>query len=275
MLKENNSIEYPFEYFDAQVLFAFKWSDLSGDPMQEVLWDKTCIYRRLTGENPAKVSDPKPVWYEFLGLLQKERYKISRELYALYVTQPIAIYKAPVYPENDGKHFGFFSFDYYTNDPRNDNKNTIKIHFINLERGEKSGLASTYSDRRNKNLKSMFTFIKAHYPEAEIVTGGSWMYHLDSYRNTFPQEYIRNMKRLVPEGFENNFENSTTPMSFQGNSLWGQFISKYGYVREPSYSAFLVALDKADTLKGLLNAFSEPPLKPSCDIDIFYNYLGI
>jgi hypothetical protein len=41
----NQEVEYPLGYFDAQVRFALKWSEISEEPLAQVLQYKTALYR--------------------------------------------------------------------------------------------------------------------------------------------------------------------------------------------------------------------------------------
>jgi hypothetical protein len=267
----NQEVEYPLGYFDAQVRFALKWSEISEEPLAQVLQYKTALYRRVTN---AKTPKGNEIWQKILQEIQsiREADAISAQFYANYLQQPHHLYTPPSHPENDGKHFGYFAFDNYPANPETGEKDRIKVHFINQNRGDRSGLDPIYLQQRRADLKRMFTYIRANYPRAEEVIGGSWLYALQSYRDSFPPSFTANMKRLVPKGF-GHLPNSVPNMSFEGNSVWGQFVDRRGGVRQHIYDKFLQNVEKAKSLEDLVNAFPNVPYQPRVPIDVFFEWL--
>ncbi|NTU46761.1 hypothetical protein HGA88_03980 [Candidatus Roizmanbacteria bacterium] len=269
--------EYPFEYFDAQVRFAQKWSELSGEPISQSLLSKTALYRRLTNVKPTATGDH-PLWEEAMHVIDSSASteQISQALYSRYLAQEHSVYAPSSYPENDGKHFGFFSFDHYPPNPQTGERDRIKVHFINKSRGEKSGLDPMCLEQRQGDLRRMFQYVHEHCPEAQDVIGGSWLYALQSYRDSFPQEFVspQNMKRLVPKGFE-HIPNSVPLMSFDGNSVWGQFVSRTGGVREHVYREFTQNIEKSTNLEQLVEAFPNKPYQPKVPIEVFYKWSNV
>jgi len=267
--KPVNPIEYPFEYFDAQVRFALKWAEISGEPPADTLLDKTALHRRLnpTGDNSNLV------WQDFMNNISAsgDPTEISNEAYGRYLSQPQSRYAEPTYPENDGKHFGYFAFDYFPQNSETGESNRIKVHFINRQRGEKSGLDPEYLPQRQADLKRMFAHIQNAYPQADEVVGGSWLYALKSYRDSFPPGFTIDMKQLVPKGF-GHIPNSVPNMSFHGNSLWGQFVDRRGNARDLVYREFLGRVDNSKSLDDLVDAFPNKPYQPKAPISIFYDW---
>lgn len=262
----NNDLEYPYEYFDAQVQFAKKWSELMGVSFAEALRTKTAIDRRLT-EGERNVVLP-----ELMKGVESNPEAASKLIYDRYLSQPQSKYKPPTNHLEDGVHFGFFAFDYYPQNIRNDGKNTVKVHFINSSRGEKSGLAADFLPQRKADLKRMFDFIKERHPEAQEVIGGSWLYNLPAYRDSFPPEFTQNMKRLVPLELGFQFPNAVPDMALTGNSVWGQFVDRRGWVRGDSYSRFINNVNVAKTPKELVDAFPERTFQPKAPIALFHNW---
>lgn len=270
-LQSGEEVEYPFGYFDTQVRFALKWAALSGEPIEQALLTKTALYRRITGK---KYPGNQTVWQDALQAISEtpDAATVSQVLYAKYLAQPHHVYTEPTYPENDGKHFGFFAFDFYEAKPETGEKARIKVHFINRKRGEQSSLDAKYLAERQSDLRRMFTFIREHYPQAEEVIGGSWLYALQSYRDSFPPAFTKNMLRLVPKGFD-HIPNSVPNMSFNGNSVWGQFIDRRGGVRQHVYDQFVANVDRAQSLDDLVEAFPNVPYQPKVPITVFYNWI--
>jgi|GEM_PF-2496735 len=267
-----NKIEYPFEYFDAQVQFAKKWSEINNIPFAQALLKNTALYRRLTNKKPSSNIDP---LYEDLVKKVTNTLDIdnaTKVLYNAYLQQSHSLYHPLRYPINDGKHFGFFSYDYYPNNPLNDGRNTIKIHFLNLQRGDKNSLHPDLLQQRRLDLKKMFEHIEKAYPHAKEVLGGSWLYALKSYKDSFPEEFIQNMRKMVPPGFEDLYPNSVPTMSFQGNSLWGQFVDRYGWSRKHVYNQFILNIKTAKSAKDLFDSFPNTPLQPHAPISVFYQW---
>lgn len=158
--------------------------------------------------------------------------------------------------------------------PTNEGKDTIKVHFTNLNRGEISGLHPDLMKQRREDLARMLMHIKEKHPNATDIMGGSWLYNLPQYRDTFPAEFTQGMKRMVPNGFE-HIPDSVGNMSFTGNSLWGQFKDRRGGPRISAYKAFITAADQAKSPENLINAFPDKPMQTKCNIEVFYRELGI
>ncbi|HXB14062.1 MAG TPA: hypothetical protein VNZ45_18875, partial [Bacteroidia bacterium] len=59
-----SEIEYPYEYFDAQVRFAMKWSEISQEPISKTFLKRTDLYRCLTNERLSN-SEQNPLWRAF------------------------------------------------------------------------------------------------------------------------------------------------------------------------------------------------------------------
>lgn len=270
----NSESEYPFEYFDAQVHFAFQWANLSDEPLDNTLLRMTALYRRITDKKPPKDGDVDVRWKALLdktSVLKKVE-DVSKAAYAIYLMQNHSVYSDPVYPKNDDKHFGYFSFDHYPPNELTGEKDRIKIHFINRNRGDKSGLDNSFLPQRQENLRRMFSRIRNLYPEAQNVIGGSWLYALPGYRDSFPPDFTQNMKRLVPKGFE-HIPNSVSNMSFEGNSVWGQFVNRKGGVRQQVYDKFIRSVTDAKNLDDLVNAFPNVPYQPKSHISVFYDWI--
>jgi hypothetical protein len=270
-----NELEYPEEYFDAQARFALRWAEISDISPEEALLQKTVLFRRLTNDKNRSHAADSELWQATVHKVTTSPKLAAQILFDAYEQQPHARYTPPEYPENDGKHFGIFAFDYYPDNPMNEGINTIKIHFLNTQRGAKSALHPDFATQRHADLVQMFTYIHENHPDAEEVLGGSWLYHLEGYKSNFPEEFIANAKRLVPPELKESFPDAVPNMALTGNSVWGQFVNRNGYVRREVYEQFVEAVDNAKTLADLVEAFPEYPLQTRASVDTFYEFLGI
>lgn len=252
-----NIYEYPKEYFDMQVRFASKFSEITGEPFGDCLLKYTALYRRLTNTK-LKANEPSENWTRLVSKLNPQDPEHTTDaIYQEYQKQPHSIYSPPE-QKSDGKHFGAHGYDYYPD------KKLIKVHFDNITRGERSALAKEYQADRIVDLTMMFSSIKNTHPEATTVMGGSWLYNLQSYRRLFPESFTANMRVLTPP-----------EMSFQGNSLWGQFLNSSGGAKEENCSRFLDNISIAKSETDLIDAFPYKVLQPKADINDFYEKYGI
>lgn len=64
-------------------------------------------------------------------------------------------------------------------------------------------------------------------------------------------------------------------MSFNGDSLWGQFIDRNGNTNTRVYDQFMSAIKEADTLDDLLKAFPFKVLQANDPIATYYEYYGL
>jgi hypothetical protein len=266
---KENPREYPFEYFDAQVQFAAKWSELSGEPFEQTLLTRTALKRRLSLKEERNPEGEEVVdLYEGADSVEE----VSSALYDHYLSLPDSNYDFDAEPADahDGRRF--FSYDYYPNNKMNGGRNTIKVHFAGNKRGEKSRLSSDLLPERQAELKAMIDTICAEHPEAEEVVGGSWLYAIPGYRDSFPPEFIANMKPLVPAELAEQIPGSIPNMSFTGNSVWGQFIDSHGWTNQERYQQFLDGVQGATSLLDLYEALPLKPLQPSASTEVFKDW---
>lgn len=251
-------LEFPLEYFDVQVQFAKKWSELTDEPLSEALLRSTALYRRVVDKWAGKDRPLSLDWVDLCQKIEGNPQMATYLVYALYTRLPSSRYLPPDYPENDMKHFGSFSFDYHPDERR------VKVHFINLIRGARSGLGLEHLKTRREDLKKMFTFIHDNHEDAREVVGGSWLYNLDAYNRIFSPTYTKEMYRLYPP-----------KLGYVGNAVWGQFVDSMGGPNRKLCEEFFSNVEKAETVGDLIDAFPYPTLQPHDNIQNFYEFLGI
>lgn len=247
---KDNEYEFPREYFDAQVAFAIKWSDLTGEDLAMALAQKTPAEKRV-GES---------AWKECVEALSSanSRDAITDMLYAAYTQSQTPILQEA--PAEIGKIIGA----QYLPETQ-----TIKVHFHSQPHGAPNVFGDEYlTARRESALRAVQAAYEAH-PEAVRVVGGSWLYNLTAYRESFPSIFTEDLRRLVPPELTKAVPNSVGGMSFKGNSLWGQFINRHGWVRADRYADFMSAVDGARTTDDLIEAFPLQPLLASSTVQEF------
>lgn len=159
-------------------------------------------------------------------------------------------------PPPGERRFGCFACD--PPDPQG----TLRLHFGNRDGDDSSPLADAKQARRRGELQDLFTYVQAAYPGAVSVRGGSWLYHLETYRRLFPPDYVAT--RRLPE----------RPLGFQGYSSWGQFLDHLGRVKPGPRARFLENLAKLDPNRPG-EAFPLPALQVAAPVQIFYRFFGI
>lgn len=275
--RTTSELEHPREYLEAQVLFASRWSELTRTPYDVALLRNTALYRRIVGSKlkPGEAIDDR--WSNLMGKIGPEltASEASELMFGIYKQQAHAIYTPPNYPKDDKKHFGYFSFVYYQNNTANEGRNSIKVHFLNPIRGGIGSLHPSLMPERRESLRNMFSHIQEAHPNATHVMGGSWLYHIPQYRDTFPDAFTRDMKTLVPREFEADFPSAIGNMSFNGDSLWGQFVNRFGGPRTKALLPFTESVSRASSALELIKAFPHLPLQPMCEIGHFYQELNI
>src|SRR3989344_3891984 len=159
--ENQESREYTKEYFELQVKFAQRLSEVSGISLADALLDYTNLYRRFALGRRGDSSNP--IWQEFASWQENE--DIAERAYQLYLKSR----ETKKEEESQSPTFGCFKYDYVPT------SKTIQIHFKNKE---KSGSPFSDLNKRKQELREMFAHIKANHPEAQEVQGGSWLYNL-------------------------------------------------------------------------------------------------
>lgn len=257
-----NELNYPLEYFEAQIRFATKWAAVTKSSKVEALSKNTALARRF---------DDNAVFVGITGQIIDESELINL-LYENYKTQPSAKYVPKLYPR-DATHYGVYGYKYFPENKSEGNLNTIKMHVYPSARGELSNLSSSGHESRVEDLRQMTSYIHDNLPDAQIVVGGSWPYNVPGYRDPFPPEFINNLKRMVPPGID--MPETIPKMSFTGDSLWGQFITRNGNIKEQVFLPFITDVERSTNVIELLDAFPYKPLHSATPISHFYEHFKI
>lgn len=248
-LSEINPLAYPIEYFDAQVHFAQRWAEISGQDFTEILRTKTAIHRRMT-ENAITQGQTSDDWANLISgaTSDSDPEAITELLYGAYRGNPCNAYVRPTSPSALG-------FDYIPD------TQTVKIHFTNPERGVKP-LSDENMVKRRRDFRAVLEEVRTEHPEAALLMSATWLRSTSRYRSLSPPD-ISEQKSLM-----------STEMNFGGNSVWGQFIDATGNGNRHIYDQFIQSVAKAVSLDMLVESFPYKTLLAVDPIGTYYEYYG-
>lgn len=221
-----NPAIYTKAFFDLQLQFAQTVSALSQMPLARTLLEYTNFYIRF---GLGRDFDPAhPIWQEYLVGLHDAN--DPREwTYRFYLTRPQLVVPPVVVAES-----GCFAYSRLSHD-------RIRLHFQNAETDGLSPLGIERRGQRLADLTALFQHVKWTEGEPLRVVGASWLYNLDAYRRLFPASYLATAHALSGR--------------FQHMPLWGQFLDRYGEVRESVTHRFLDRLERQTSLDDLDQCF--------------------
>jgi len=146
-----------------------------------------------------------------------------------------------------------FTFTYWPEDE------LVRIHFGNDSQG--TGLELRAVGDRHRELQAIFRTVARDHPEAAVVRGTSWLYHLEAYRRLFPPPFVASPQSI---GYPHQFA-----------ALWAQFIDRYGVVKPALATPFVSAIETATTTAELDAAFPLDVLATTSEVGVFYDYFGV
>ena len=233
-------------FFDLQLQFARSVTVLSGLPLARVLLEYTNFYIRFglgRGFDPAH-----PIWQEYLAGLQ-DTSAGDGWTYRFYSSRPEALAAPPVVAA-----CGCFSYSRLSND-------RIRLHFQNAEIDGHSPLGIERQGERLADLAALFGRIKRFERQPLQVVGASWLYNLHAYRRLFPAAYLATAHVIEHR--------------FQHMPLWGQFVNRYGEIKESMAHTFLDRLERQSSLVGLDRCFPFQVLSVEASTQEFYDFYGV
>ncbi len=240
---------YPERFFEVQLIFARKVAEVTGRSFEDAVLHNTAMYRIFGLDWSA---DPThPTWLAYVRTLRSDKEQGAEETYRYYLS------KYDELPKSNGlRHWGCFSHEYLPDEHR------IMIHFSNQDFTGYGPLSHQRMAIRKAELKEMFTHIRNERPDAEIVTGGSWLYNLDAYKRLFPVEYGQSAKEA-------------DRVYYTGRGLWGQFLDSEWQVNERTAAIFLQRVEVATTMQECDHTFPYQLLFPKAPIALFYEFYDI
>ncbi len=234
------------EFFGLNLHFARKISDCTGINYPEALLKYTHLYLSLGLDRDFNLDQP--IWQEFLQGIHASADPVN-------YTHKFYLHRQRFLPQKStANNFGCFSYAIWPG-------NRIRIHFRNAEPAPISPLSSSRQSVRLVELSAMFEDIFHWVSPPATAVGGSWLYHLESYRRLFPPEFLRTAKPSYED--------------YPYLALWGQFLDRNGGVRSTTANHFRQNLDRQMTLQGILDSFPYPVLRLESDITEFFHFYGI
>jgi hypothetical protein len=240
----------PIEFFDIQIKFAKKVSDLSGLPIQDSLLRYTFLFRNFFVPS-SKLIKTNKVWEDFLSEIKTVSYEnitkiayefskkrmLERKMFdrSLYTGKPCFLYEL---------------------------KDTeVYLHFNNNEGSMPGPLSKERIFERTKELQDIFKEIKDIHPEVKTVNCYSWLVNLPSFMRLFPVEFGRN-KNIVKN-------------DFKSLDIWGQFLDSGYQMKTEMVDRFLSKLNTATDISESKGIFDFYPVKINAPIELLLNYYKI
>lgn len=212
-------------FFEVQLRFAGRMSELTGRPLGDTTLHFTHIHRRLALGIPGFVAVSE-IWRDYAASLEASA-NVAEQVaatQAAYVAAADEIMPLP----------GQFAAGCFAHEPPRDD-GVVKIHFYNRDTDDTGGpLAGAKIERRRADLAALTRHIVEAHPKATRIIGRSWLYNLEAYRRLFPADYAAS--RAPPD----------QPVHLTGTSSWGQVIDSREQVRPDVREALLQNLSKLD-----------------------------
>lgn len=237
-------------YLAVQLEFAATVAAATGVEPADAVSRYTNLHRRFGLGRIDQPDWPGPYWRDFLAALATSasgRDKLEVASRFLAQAPPEVLVDSP-------RRFGCFSYD------PPDTAGELRIHFGNYDTDATGGpLVAAKLERRLAELTALVTHVRTHAAEAIMVRGGSWLYQLPAYRRLFPPVYAA--ARHAP----------TRPVSFHGNSSWGQFLTAAGDIHLSRVTALRTNLPRFDPAAPWA-VFPLPVLATTAPIEVFYDH---
>lgn len=235
---------YPRSYLELQVEFAAKVASASNLTLSAALLGFTNLYRifGLGWERSAS----HPIWQDFVRSISQSSDAALRAC---------ETYEARYHCVNldpDDETWGCFSYWY------DESEKSVRLHFSDRDLDGVSPLAQSRLQVRRAELRSMFTAIARRHPEARMVRGASWIYHLRGYRRIFPPLYTVNRTQVTP--------------NYQARSVWGQFLRSGFRLNEGTARILRHRISKWRKGDDLASCFPYSVLGCFAEICVFYDF---
>jgi hypothetical protein len=238
---------YPQAFFDLNLLFARRVSELTGRPFEHTVLAYTHLY--LAFGLDRRFDPGHPVWQAYLQGC-REHPDPCAYTYAFYLERQRQLPPRPL-PDPS---FGCFSFALWPGD-------RVRLHFRNAETEAISPLSPKRLPARLEELRAMFLYLKEHIVISSTVVGGSWLYHIPPYRRLFPPAFLETAYVGTDD--------------FQFIALWGQFVDRNGRIRADPANRFRESLASSRSLKDAQASFPFQVLRLERPIQDFYRFYQI
>lgn len=239
-------LPYSKAFFDLQIRFARRVSDLAKVPLGQAFLDYTNFYIRL---GLGRDFDPKqPIWAEFANGLASapDPAEWAQSYVQSHGTRP----SVPLLVAT----FGCFAY-------ANSSAGRLRLHFENIDPPDVAPLGEDRYDTRREELRALLTHVQRTQPSAERLAGVSWLYNLPAYRRLFPETYLASA--------------AVAPHRFRNMPLWGQFLDRNREVRPAAAALFLERLARQRNMSDLTSCFPLQPFAVEAPLDDFYAFFGL
>jgi hypothetical protein len=237
---------FSVEFFDLQLRFAKRVSEISGVSLAEAVGTHTNIYVRL-GMGPG-LDLANPDWQDYLSGMATVR-EPAEYTHAFHVRR----LHVPAGPTL-ARAVGCFSYALIGQD-------LARLHFNPGERPSESPLSSENLPLRQRELAALLSELRASSTESMRIVGASWLYNLRSYRSLFPEPYLAGLQPM--------------PHPYQRMPLWGQFLTRDRRVRSEARPQFLEGIAKASGLSELARCFPFSVLTTTLPAKWLYEHVGL
>lgn len=237
----------PIEFFDIQIKFAKKVSEVSCTPIQNALLNYTFLYRNFFVPS-SRFIKTKKVWQDFLSEIKEVDSKdLTNAAYEFSKKRMVQrnMLDRPLY---SGKP----CFIYELKDT------DVYLHFNNNEGASPGPLSKEKVAERTEELTDIFRGLKETHPEVRQVICYSWLVNLPAFMRLFPKEFGEH-KKIVRN-------------DFRSLDIWGQFLDSSYEMKTEMVEKFMLKLNAATSLRDLKNIFDLYPVKAKAPIEYFYSF---
>jgi hypothetical protein len=237
---------FPKGFLSLQLEFAKKASDLVSVPLDKALFEYTSLPVRF-GVSFSALTEDNPIWQEFLAKLNTNN-DLLETVYGYHLEKMKDA--SPMRYQ-----FGCFSYDAI------EDEGGIRLHFANNDSPEPGVLSDQRIDQRKSELSQMFQDVKLKHPAFTFVISSSWLFNVESFKRLFPESFTKNM--------------ITKNNDYRSLGIWGQFIDKYGEIKDELARQFIEAIHAATSFKELEECFPLKELKAEANITDFYSFYNV
>lgn len=239
----------PRTFFETVLSVVKEMCRVSGESSKEILLSHTPFYKLF---NIDLLFFPEnSIWLEFLEGYAKSVDPLEY-VYSYYLRRQDL-------PSTIEPKFGCFLYEVGVG-------GVIHPHFTPYHGDGVGPLDARNREQRMRELRSMFSHIKANELNIVEVAGRSWLYNIDAYRRLYPEPYVRSAY-AVPSPH--------TERLVSHMCLWGQLLDSNGGIRQKVRNWILDKARKAQSIQEIMEAFPHRVLRVRCGIKEFYEFYGI
>jgi hypothetical protein len=239
----------PRTFFEIVLSVVKEMCRVSGEAPDEIFLSYTPFYKLFNID--LSFSPGNSLWLEFMEGYTKSTDPLEY-VYSYYLRRQDL-------PSTIEPKFGCFLYEVGVG-------GVIHPHFTPYHGDGVGPLDSRNSKQRIRELRSMFSHIKANELDTVEVAGRSWLYNIDAYRRLYPEPYVQSAYAVQAPHIERLVSHMC---------LWGQLLDSNGDIRPKVRDCVLDKARKAQSLQEVTEAFPHRVLRVRCAIEEFYEFYGI